>query len=145
MLLRATETSFRTLDGLHVAGTVVEPEDRPVGAVVFVHSGGGCPSLAAIASCNSRTSGRLRQGVYHVCSERFDEVGVCSKAGGPLILVRGQVGSPAAQRSLGHARRPVSIARRRVCGGWPRGIGRRHVAASCLLLLCLPCDVYFVG
>jgi len=40
MPLRATETSFRTLDGLHLAGTVVEPENRPVGAVVFVHGGG---------------------------------------------------------------------------------------------------------
>ena len=38
--LRATETSFRTLDGLRLAGTLVEPTDPPVGAVVLVHGGG---------------------------------------------------------------------------------------------------------
>jgi hypothetical protein len=40
MPLRTTETSFRTLDGLHLAGTLVEPENPPVGAVVLVHGGG---------------------------------------------------------------------------------------------------------
>jgi len=40
MPLRATETSFRTLDGLRLAGTLVDPEDPPVGAVVLVHGGG---------------------------------------------------------------------------------------------------------
>jgi alpha-beta hydrolase superfamily lysophospholipase len=40
MPLRATETSFRTLDGLHLAGTLVEPDNRPAGAVVLVHGGG---------------------------------------------------------------------------------------------------------
>jgi uncharacterized protein len=38
--LRATETSFRTLDGLRLAGTLVEPTDSPTGAVVLVHGGG---------------------------------------------------------------------------------------------------------
>jgi len=28
------------LDGLRLAGTLVEPEDPPVGAVVLVHGGG---------------------------------------------------------------------------------------------------------
>lgn len=40
MPLRATDTSVRTLDGLHLAGTLVEPEQPPVGAVVLVHGGG---------------------------------------------------------------------------------------------------------
>src|SRR4051794_33875117 len=37
---RARETSFRTLDGLLLAGTLVEPTDPLVGAVVLVHGGG---------------------------------------------------------------------------------------------------------
>lgn len=40
MPFRATETSFRTLDGLRLAGTLVEPKDLLVGAVVLVHGGG---------------------------------------------------------------------------------------------------------
>jgi alpha-beta hydrolase superfamily lysophospholipase len=40
MPLRTTETSFRSLDGLRLAGTLVEPQNRPVGAVVLVHGGG---------------------------------------------------------------------------------------------------------
>jgi alpha-beta hydrolase superfamily lysophospholipase len=40
MPFRATETSFRTLDGLRLAGTLVEPKDQLVGAVVLVHGGG---------------------------------------------------------------------------------------------------------
>lgn len=40
MPLRSTETSFRTLDGLRLAGTLVQPQDRPLGAIVLVHGGG---------------------------------------------------------------------------------------------------------
>jgi pimeloyl-ACP methyl ester carboxylesterase len=40
MPLRATETSLRTLDGLSLAGTLVEPKDLLVGAAVLVHGGG---------------------------------------------------------------------------------------------------------
>ena len=40
MPLRTTDTTFRTLDGLHLAGTLVEPEAPPLGAVVLVHGGG---------------------------------------------------------------------------------------------------------
>lgn len=40
MPLRTTETSFRTLDGLCLAGTLVEPTGPLVGAVVLVHGGG---------------------------------------------------------------------------------------------------------
>ena len=36
MPLRTTETSFRTLDGLRLAGTLVEPQNPPVGAIVLV-------------------------------------------------------------------------------------------------------------
>jgi alpha-beta hydrolase superfamily lysophospholipase len=40
MPLRATDTSFRTLDGLHLAGALVEPEEPTSRAVVLVHGGG---------------------------------------------------------------------------------------------------------
>lgn len=40
MPLRTTDSTFRTLDGLHLAGTLVAPEDSPNRAVVFVHGGG---------------------------------------------------------------------------------------------------------
>ncbi len=33
-------TTFRTLDGLHLAGTFAVPEGRPRRAVVMVHGGG---------------------------------------------------------------------------------------------------------
>lgn len=40
MPLRSTDTTFRTLDGLHLSGTVVTPEASPEHAVVLVHGGG---------------------------------------------------------------------------------------------------------
>lgn len=40
MPLRATSTVIRTLDGLHLAGTVVTPDGTLERAVVLVHGGG---------------------------------------------------------------------------------------------------------
>jgi uncharacterized protein len=40
MPLRTTSTMIRTLDGLHLAGTVVTPDGTPEHAVVLVHGGG---------------------------------------------------------------------------------------------------------
>jgi uncharacterized protein len=40
MPLRSTDTTFRTLDGLHLAGTLVEREQPTGWAVVLVHGGG---------------------------------------------------------------------------------------------------------
>jgi alpha-beta hydrolase superfamily lysophospholipase len=40
MPLRTTETRIRTLDGQHLAGTLVEPESPPAGAIVLIHGGG---------------------------------------------------------------------------------------------------------
>ncbi|HSL09218.1 MAG TPA: alpha/beta fold hydrolase [Pseudonocardiaceae bacterium] len=40
MTLRATTTMIRTLDGLHLAGTVVTPGGTPERAAVLVHGGG---------------------------------------------------------------------------------------------------------
>lgn len=40
MPLRPTRTMIRTLDGLHLAGTVVTPDGTPERAVVLVHGGG---------------------------------------------------------------------------------------------------------
>lgn len=40
MPLRATDTTIRTLDGLHLAGALVEPEGSTDRAVVLVHGGG---------------------------------------------------------------------------------------------------------
>jgi uncharacterized protein len=40
MALRATTTMIRTLDGLHLAGTVATPGGTPERAVVLVHGGG---------------------------------------------------------------------------------------------------------
>jgi uncharacterized protein len=40
MSLRATSTMIRTLDGLHLAGTVVTPDGTPERAVVLVHGAG---------------------------------------------------------------------------------------------------------
>lgn len=40
MPVTSTTTSFRTLDGLHLAATLVTPTDPPERAVVLVHGGG---------------------------------------------------------------------------------------------------------
>ena len=40
MPLRSTDTTFRTLDGLSLSGTLVTPESSPQQAVVLVHGGG---------------------------------------------------------------------------------------------------------
>ncbi|MGQ0773589.1 MAG: alpha/beta hydrolase [Pseudonocardiales bacterium] len=40
MSLRSTSAMIRTLDGLHLAGTVMTPDGTPERAVVFVHGGG---------------------------------------------------------------------------------------------------------
>lgn len=40
MPLPSTGTTFRTLDGLHLSGTIVTPEASPEDAVVLVHGGG---------------------------------------------------------------------------------------------------------
>src|SRR5438874_2627382 len=40
MPAQSTATTLRTLDGLHLAGTLVTPEDPPDRVVVLVHGGG---------------------------------------------------------------------------------------------------------
>ena len=40
MPLRSTSVTVRTLDGLHLSGTLVTPENRPQQAVVLIHGGG---------------------------------------------------------------------------------------------------------
>lgn len=40
MPLRSTSTAIRTLDGLHLAGTVVTPEGKPDHAIALIHGGG---------------------------------------------------------------------------------------------------------
>lgn len=40
MPLYSTYTTLRTLDGLHLSGTLVTPETPPRHAVVLVHGGG---------------------------------------------------------------------------------------------------------
>lgn len=40
MLIQSSATRFRTLDGLHLAGTFVEPDEPSDRAVVLVHGGG---------------------------------------------------------------------------------------------------------
>lgn len=67
MTLPGTSTSVRTLDGLHLAGTLVSPVDVPERAVLMVHGGG-------VTREEGGFFGRLASGLGEagVASLRFD-------------------------------------------------------------------------